>query len=341
MVRRDPVRSQEVMMRLVVLFSAFALALGCAAAPAGSGFTSTGNAGAGNTGTGAGGAGTGTDTGIGGSFNPGTGTTGGDPSCSAAAALVYVLSTNNELYSFDPGMKAFERIGTIDCNVPSGAKPNSMAVDRDANAWVNYIATNGLSLSGGWVYKVSTADASCAPSASVTLSNAQFYQLGMGFSTDAASGTTETLYVTGTGTPGFGNSPGLAKIDPGTLQLSPVGQFSGDSALTGQSAELTGTGDARLFGFFTTTPVRVAQIDKTSGAILSDMEVTGVAMPAAWAFSFWGGSFYLYTSNGLNNSTVTKVDPTTMTVDASYVLTAPIVIDGAGVSTCAPLTPPK
>jgi hypothetical protein len=216
-----------------------------------------------------------------------------------------------------------------------------MAVDRDAKAWVNYVATSGLSVSGGWVYKVSTADASCASSASVTLSDARWYQLGMGFSTDTASGATESLYVTGTGTPGLGNSPGLAKIDLGTLQLSPVGQFSGDSALTGQSAELTGTGDARLFGFFTTTPVRVAQLDKTSGAVLADMAVTGVATPNAWAFSFWGGSFYLYTSNGLTNSTVTKFDPATMKVDSSYVLTAPIIVDGAGVSTCAPLTPPK
>jgi hypothetical protein len=67
----------------------------------------------------------------------------------------------------------------------------------------------------------------------------------------------------------------------------------------------------------------------------------GLLPPSAWAFSFWGGSFYLYTSNGVSNSTVTKFDPTTKTVDSSYTLTAPVIIDGAGVSTCAPLTPPK
>jgi hypothetical protein len=162
----------------------------------------------------------------------------------------------------------------------------------------------------------------------------------MGFSTDTAGGSTETLYVAGTGMPGVANSPGLGKIDLNTFALSPIGQFTGDSNLTGQSAELTGTGDARLFGFFTTTPVRVAQLDKSSGAVMSDMPVNGVDTPSAWAFSFWGGSFYLYTSDGFANSTVTKFDPVTKTVDTSYVLTAPTVIDGAGVSTCAPLTPP-
>ena len=334
-------------MRFVLLSSSFALALalglGCAATPGNNGFgnSGSGNSGAGNSGagnSGTGGTGSTTDTGIGGNF---TGTTSGNTNCSAAAELVYVLSTSNELYSFDPGMKVFKMIGTINCNVPSGAQPNSMAVDRDANAWVNYVDSDGFSDTNGWVYKVSTANASCASSASVTLPSASWYRLGMGFSSDTAGGTTETLYVAGTGMQGSANSPGLGKIDLGTFALDPIGQFTGDSKLKGQSGELTGTGDARLFGFFTTSPVRVAQLDKSSGAVMSDWPVSGVPTPSAWAFSFWGGSFYLYTSDGVTNSTVTKFDPTTMTVDTSYVLTAPTIIDGAGVSTCAPLTPPQ
>ncbi len=135
------------------------------------------------------------------------------------------------------------------------------------------------------------------------------------------------------------SSPGLGKIDLSTFTLSPIAQFSGDQKLVGQSAELTGTGDARLFGFFTTNPIRVAQIGKT-GAKITDWPISSVPTPSAWAFSFWGGAFYLYTSaDGMTNSTVTRFDPTTQQVDTSYVLTAPTVIDGAGVSTCAPLMP--
>jgi hypothetical protein len=339
-------------MRFVLLSSAFALALcgsalqaGCAAAPSGTGFgnSGAGNNGAGNNGagnSGAGGSGT-TLTGIGGLST--TGST-GNTDCTAAAELVYVLSTTNELYSFDPGGKSFKLIGTINCNVSNGAMPNSMAVDRNATAWVNYVSSDPIlgTDTDGWVYKVSTADASCAHSASIHLPNSQWYRLGMGFSTDTSGGTTETLYVAGTGTPGLADSPGLGKIDLTTFKLSPIGQFTGDSQLTGQSAELTGTGDARLFGFFTTTPVRVAQLNKTSAAVMSDWPVNTITTPPlAWAFSFWGGSFYLYTSDGTTNSTVTKFDPMTMAVDNTYVLTAPTIIDGAGVSTCAPLTQPK
>jgi hypothetical protein len=164
--------------------------------------------------------------------------------------------------------------------------------------------------------------------------------VGMGFSTDAVGGTAETLYVAGTGIPGMANSPGLGKIDTSNGTLTPIGQFSGDTTLSGQSAELTGTGDAKLYGFFTTLPVRVAETDKKSGKILSDMPVNGVPTPQAWAFSFWGGAFYLYTSpDSVTLSTVTRFDPTTQTVDASYNLMAPMTIVGAGVSTCAPIKP--
>jgi hypothetical protein len=211
-----------------------------------------------------------------------------------------------------------------------------MAVDRDATAWVNYVASDGLSDTGGWVYRVSTADASCEAAPSVTLPSGWF-RIGMGFSSDQASGTSETLFVAGTGV----GSPGLGKIDVLSRTLSPISSFQGDALLAGQSAELTGTGDGRLYGFFTTSPVRVAQVDKPAAKILSDMPVAGVATPLAWAFSFWGGAFYLYTSDGLSPSKVTRFDPITKAVDASYVLTAPAVIDGAGVSTCAPLGPVK
>jgi hypothetical protein len=320
-------------------FTAFVgvLAVACSASPSSNMFSGTHGSGA----SGNGGAGTSTS-GVGASFANASGSTGSGPTpgCTQAAELVYVLSVNNELLSFQPDKKLFTTIGTLGCNVPPGATPNSMAVDRNATAWVNYVANDGTADTAGWVYKVSTSDASCEATPSITLPNPSWYRLGMGFSTDTANGTTETLFVTGTGMVGSANSPGLGTIDLTAKKLTPIAQFTGDAKLTGQSAELTGTGDARLFGFFTTTPVRVAQIDKAGAKILNDLPVAGVPTPLAWAFSFWGGSFYLYTSpDGTTPSTVTKFDPATQSVDATYNLTAPVAIDGAGVSTCAPLTP--
>jgi hypothetical protein len=337
-------------MRAVVLssFALLAAFIGCSASPNTVFVTGSGDPG------GVGGSGgSGAGAGVGGSFTVGTGTgAGGTTGCSAASQLVYVLSTDNEIWSFDPPSKKFTNLFTLDCNTPNDGNdwaPNSMAVDRDANAWVNYVGsfldpfTLQSSDEAGLVFKVDIDKKTCAPSPTVTLPNDKWYRLGMGYSTDAVNGTSETLYVTGTGISGMANSPGLGKIDMSSKALVPApGAFNGDAKLNGQSAELTGTGDARLFGFFTTSPVRVAQLDKGTAKILSDDAVNGVPTPLAWAFSFWGGAFYLYTSaDGLSQSTVTRFDPTTHAVDGSYSLKAPMTIVGAGVSTCAPLKPPN
>jgi len=280
-----------------------------------------------------------------GSFSNGDGGgTGPNQNCSAAAMLVYVLSAENDLYSFNPPSKQFKKIGTLGCQ--TNMTPNSMAVDRNANAWVNYAQadmTTGMD-TGGAIFKVSTADASCQPT-SIHLSQ-NWYRLGMGFSTDTANGTSETLYVAATGSMnpfGMGGaSPGLGKIDLKAQSLAPIGGFGG--ALDGQNAELTGTGDARLFGFFTTTPVQIAQIDKSSGAANNAKPLNGVETPSYWAFSFWGGDFYLYTADKYDManpfSSVTRFRPT----DGSVTVLAQNIgfrVVGAGVSTCAPTTPPR
>jgi hypothetical protein len=176
----------------------------------------------------------------------------------------------------------------------------------------------------------------------------------MGFSTDSSSSTSETLYVAATGNgislppiPGFdagslfGGSQGLGKLDLTAQTLSSIGPFTG--GLAGQNAELTGTGDGRLFGFFVTTPIQLAQIDKSSGATSSPAQLSTVETPTAWAFSFWGGDFYLYTSPGTpgRTSNVTHYNPSTQAVDTAYMKNVGFNIVGAGVSTCAPTTPPK
>jgi hypothetical protein len=123
--------------------------------------------------------------------------------------------------------------------------------------------------------------------------------------------------------------------------MAPIGQFTG--GLTGQSGELTGTGDARLFGFFTTTPVQLAEINKSNGSILSTKELANVETPIAWAFSFWGGDFYLYTApdDPSRTTNVTWYQPASGTTDPYYMTNIGFRIVGAGVSTCAPIAPPK
>jgi hypothetical protein len=317
--------------------AAVALYAGCSASAGdGHGFSTEGSGGASS--------GVTSSTGVGGAFTTSSATTssgssGGD--CTEAAKLVYVLSAENDLYSFQPANKVFTKIGPLQCN--TAMVPNSMAVDRDAIAWVNYVESDGFGDTAGAVFRVDTKDASCQPT-NIHLP-ATWYRLGMGFSVDQANGTAETLYVTGTGAMlGQGNSPGLGKIDLKSMQLQPIGQFTGN--LAGQSGELTGTGDARLFAFFTSSPVNVAEIDKGSAKVLNQKPLPSVEVPAAWAFSFWGGDFYLYTAPDPNlnpgrSTNVTHYSPGNGNVDTAYMTNIGFMIVGAGVSTCAPVEPPK
>jgi hypothetical protein len=249
--------------------------------------------------------------------------------CSDAAKLVYVVSDDGVLHSFNPATLQFTTIGTINC--PNNfAQPNSMAVSRDAVAYVN--------MSDGTLWKVSTADASCS---------ATGYQLGqqsrrirgMGFSTDSAQGTTETLYTCTANDQTF-TGGGLASISIPGFKLTPIGDYT--SGLAGNECELTGTGNAELFGFFATiSPPKLAQITKTSGATPSPITLTGVNTTLSYAFSFWGGDFWFYTQGNGVGSTVTHYKYATDKSYSDAVQDTGFVIVGAGVSTCAPTTPPN
>lgn len=264
---------------------------------------------------------------IGGNKVDGGGGGGNQDGCSEAAKLVYVVSDQNELFSFAPDKLSFTKIGELDC--PAGlATPNSMAIDRTGNAWVNF--------SDGALFKVSTRDASCSATSFQKNQNG-FVRFGMAFATNSATSQEETLYVVGI--EGVSDGKGLAKIDLGTMKLTPLGDFSG--RLAGQGAELTGTGDGRLFGFFTTSPAALAEIDKGSGSTTNDQSLTGVNTGAAWAFSFWGGDFWFYTSTGAPSTVTRKQTSTDGSLSVPKKDVGGFRIVGAGVSTCAPTTPPR
>jgi hypothetical protein len=243
--------------------------------------------------------------------------------CSEAAKLVYVVSEVGDLYSFKPASLTFTKIGRLAC--PGQSLFNSMAVDRKGYAWVNDIA--------GHIFHVSTADASCEAT-SYQPGQGGFNRMGMAFATNGADTTTERLYVDGLND--F-LGKGLSWIDLASLKLSAIGPHSGD--LAGVQAELTGTGDGRLYGFFNTLPATLAQIDRATGATSNEIQLTrGVG--TAWAFSFWGGDFWFYTAEPATPSVVTRLKYATdqsQSVVMSNVGNFRIV--GAGVSTCAPTSP--
>lgn len=242
----------------------------------------------------------------------------------AGVTYIYVLTSDDHLYSFDPPAAAFTHIGLLACPGPNGMSTNSMAVDRKGIAYV--------SMSDGSLYRVSTANASCR-STSFVAGQGGWGKYGMGFATEGM-GPTEKLYVAEASY--MRPSLGLATIDTTSFAFGFIGPFS---QTLGDAVELTGTGDGRLYGFFLATPGPggyLAELDKSNASVLS---VTGLpigSMNAAFAFAFWGGDFYFFIANGGNGSatTVTRYRPT----DKSLVdvATLPSAVVGAGVSTCAP-----
>lgn len=235
--------------------------------------------------------------------------------CSDAAKLIYVVTLQNELLSFSPPTLTFKSIGKLTCT--GGGTPFSMGVARDGTAWVLY--------STGHIFNVSTTDATCTPTAYVP--NQQGWPtFGMGFVSDSPGSQSETLYVAEY----KGN--GLGKIDTSSLKLSIVGPWN---ALTG-TAELSGTSEAKLFGFWADS-ITVREIDKSNAATLTTYHPS-VTPGSGLAFAHWGGSFWLFTAPK-GSSQVDQLDPatsTTKTVKSGL----GYVIVGAGVSTCAPTVMP-
>lgn len=247
----------------------------------------------------------------------------------AGSTLVYVITESNDLFSFYPPTLTFTRIGPVSCpGAASGVTPFSMAVDRRGV---------GLSVfSDGTLFQVDMATAACR---GTTFQPDQlgFQTFCMGYAANSGDGgdAGETLYVADCEVSSVmkPNSSGLAILDTTLLTLSYVAPFS--QGIPGP--ELTGTGDGRLFGFFTNTTgsgSHIVQIDRATGALLQDYPLQVGTPLDGYAFGFWGGVFWVFTSSQ-NQTIVTRFDPTTGS--ETNVSTMPEGVVGAGVSTCAPM----
>jgi hypothetical protein len=244
----------------------------------------------------------------------------------AGSTLIYVLTAQNDLYSFYPPTLAFTLIGTIECPSAAGVSPFSMAVDRRGIAYSVF--------TDGTLYRLDTASAACLPT-TFAPGVPPFSTFGMGYVANTGDAG-ETLYIAdAVVTNGKANSKGLGFIDTTTYIASFVGPFSH----TIPGPELTGTSDGRLYAFYTNATgsgSHIIEVDKTTVTIAQDYPLQVGSPLDAYAFAFWGGSFWVFTSPGGPGapSTVTQFTPTTG-AEANVAL-MPQTIVGAGVSTCAP-----
>ena len=249
-----------------------------------------------------------------------------DPLCGTAAArYLYVVAADDAFLRFDPETNTLTPLGILSC--PTSSSPFSMAVDRNATAWVLY--------QDGRIFHVSTADVSCTAT-SFAPNQAGFEVFGMGFVSDAPGSAEETLFVAGGSLLDITlGSASLGRVDS-SLRLTSVGGLPG-------WPELTGTGAAELWGFFPdTSPPSVRMIDQGSGATTRTFPMSELGSGSglgdrAWAFAFWGARFYVFYKGDFDTTTnVWRLDPADGSVievlhDTGY------RIVGAGVSTCAPI----
>lgn len=258
-----------------------------------------------------------------GAFNGnGTGASTGsgpDDNCSESAKLIYLVSVDDELISFNPtvpGTAAYKLIGTLDC--PAISSPQSMSVNRNGTAFVFY--------DEGALFQVSTTDASCQSTSYVHPVQSGFNQLGMGFTATTPDTEDETLFVV---SPVFG----LATVAFPSLAVSQLG------VLQGSAAELTGGIDGKLF-HFDAGNAQLNEVDRVAYTRQPVHAFSGLAGTQAWAFSRYAGKFYMFTSPGQPTPTrTTEYDPVT-NVETVRDANIGYVIVGAGQSTCVPPPPP-
>jgi hypothetical protein len=257
-----------------------------------------------------------------------------EPGCALGSRLVYVVDTDYRLLSFDPSVESvghdhFKLIANLSCPDTGSATPFSMSVDRGARAWVLY--TNGE------IYWVDTKTGSC--SASPFVRGQSGYELfGMGFVSDEPGSSKERLYIAGAMASRPMGNESLGYIDPATMKITVVGEV----AQAEYSPELTGTGNAELFAYHPGfSDSFVAKMDKKSSKVMKKWSVTPLgAQVTAWAFSHWGGRFYIFVTSSEDGfsetSRVLQLDPQTGK-STVFLPSIPYKIVGAGVSTCAPV----
>ncbi len=236
----------------------------------------------------------------------------------ASDTRVYLFTEQNELYSFYPPNLAYKKIGNIACPNATG-NPYSMGVDRNGVAYALF--------DSGQVFRLSTSTAACSATSYVP-NQLGWTTFGMGYASTPDGG--EALYVTEANfnTP----SKGLGRIDTMSFKLGFINPFSA----TLPRCELTGTGDGRLFAFclnMGSNGAVLAQIAPTNAAVVGADNLAVGDPSNGFAFAFWGGDFWIFTST-TSDTTVTKYDPLTKGLNTVTMLTGTVV--GARGSPCAP-----
>jgi hypothetical protein len=255
----------------------------------------------------------------------------GDPNmddCTDSSKLVYLLDADKSLWSFKPDQKNIKnsvltKVGPLDCS--TSMSPNSMSVDRSGTAWMEWVPDDDETSATDELYKVDITTAACAPTSFKSQSFGTHF--GMGFVSNSPGSTDETLFVA------KGVAPfGFGRFDLTSMSITKLGTPDGNP-------ELTGTGNAELWGFFPDVNPRVSLLDKSNGSEGKSYPIDQASGENdGYAFAFYGGDFWVFLKKmGEQWTTLYHVRGSDGAVD-TWLMDGRWIV-GAGVSTCAPTIP--
>lgn len=239
---------------------------------------------------------------------------------------IYALSGSKELLRLDPTTWSSSLLGVVECDEGAGGL-FSMTVSRNGKAYLP-AAQNRL-------FEVDLATAACKPTSLVV--NQPAFTLGGMSMVTKDQGPDEELFVNGFDTD-VGSTGMLGKVDPSSFAFTFIGPYSKQISI---NTELTGRGDGRLFGLFIEGGIgsdmvfHLAEVDKQTAAIKSDVIIPLTLSIFSFAMAFWGGDFYMFLATQTGPTRIFKVSPS----DGAVVEVASIEqrIVGVGATTCAPL----
>jgi hypothetical protein len=217
--------------------------------------------------------------------------------CGASGSIMYLLEETGVLRTFDPALaptgSPFRNIGPIVCTLTGGTAwtgPVDMGMDRTGVVWING--------NQGHLFQWDPGRGRCRET---------MYQGGQGGFTKMSlafvgrADGTETLFVVDNANgPASASGQGLATIDLMTLRLMLLANFA--APLTGRVAELAGTENGHLYGFFFGSQSWIAEIDPSNAQLLWN---TPLPLPSVGsgpthvvvAAALWGTVLYFFITN--------------------------------------------
>ncbi|CAF1050878.1 unnamed protein product [Adineta ricciae] len=198
---------------------------------------------------------------------------------SGTSRYIYIIDQDANFFQFNPRTSATTLITSLTCSTT--AYPYSMAVQSTGTVWILFTDGN--------LYTFDVNTRQCQATSYVS-GQEGFILFGMNFINDYSTNT-ELLYITSdTSNPPFR----LATLDITILEISIVSYYNSKISARG---ELTKTLDGRLFVLFEGQPFIIAEINQTTGKILSQTpqnDLRYASDASNFAFTSYLSQFFIF-----------------------------------------------